>query len=71
MRWHTCDDLDQVDARLPGASQCFLRRHHADLLATIIDNAHLGNANLPIRTRTGWHKRACIEWASGNGREPP
>jgi hypothetical protein len=50
-------DFDQVEACLFSAAKRFLNRHHADLLAIVIDNAHFGNPNLSVRTRTGQYRR--------------
>jgi hypothetical protein len=47
-----CRDFDQVEARLLCASKRFVNRHHADLLAIVVDNAHFGDTNLTIGTRT-------------------
>jgi hypothetical protein len=50
-------DLDQIEARLLGASERVFNRHHADLLAVVAHKAHLGNANLPIGARARRHRR--------------
>jgi hypothetical protein len=49
--------LDQIEACVFGASKCFFNRHYADLLAVVVDNANLGNANLAIGSWAGWHRR--------------
>jgi hypothetical protein len=49
--------LDEIEACVFGALQGFLNRHHADLVALVIDDAHLRNANLAIGSWAGWHRR--------------
>jgi len=56
-RTRTCRDFDQIEAGLLGAAKCFLNRHDAELLAIVVDNAHFGNPNLSVGTRTGRCRR--------------
>jgi hypothetical protein len=50
-------DFDQVEASLLGTLQRFLDGHDADLLTILVNNAHLGRANLAIGTRAGLDRR--------------
>jgi hypothetical protein len=63
-------NFDQIQPGFFGSSNGLFRRHHADLLAVGVQDAHFGRPNLTICARTsrrGWPRD---EWWTRNRRSP-
>src|SRR5919198_1515041 len=64
-------DFDEVEAGVLRAAKRLVNRNYSNLLALLIDNTDLRDADLAIGSRAGWDWRTRVKWSTGYGRLPP